>query len=223
MFVETLGVVADPVRALGDNPLLLAVDLLGTFVFALSGALLAVRRNFDVFGVAVLALAAALGGGVIRDVLIGAVPPVALVDGRYGVAALVAGAIGFVAYRPLERLGPAVRVFDAVGLGFFTVAGTSKALSAGLRPFAAIVLGVVTGIGGGIIRDLLAGEVPLVLRREIYAVAALVGAAVVAAAEITGRYGPVAAGIAVATVFAIRMIAIARRWNAPRPPVSDAA
>lgn len=213
-----LAAAADTVGAITGNPLLLAVDLLGTFVFALSGALLAVRRNFDVFGVAVLALAAALGGGVIRDLLIGAIPPVALVDGRYGAAALVAGAIGFVAHRPLERLGPAVRLFDAVGLGFFTVAGTSKALSAGLRPFAAVVLGVVTGVGGGIIRDLLAGEVPLVLRREIYAVAALVGASLVAAAELRGRYGIVAAGVAVGATFAIRMIAVARHWNAPRPP-----
>lgn len=209
--------VGGPAGLLDDSPLLLAVDLAGTFVFGLSGALLAVRRRFDVFGVAVLALVAATGGGVIRDLLIGAVPPVALTDGRYGVAALAAAALGFIAHHPLERVGPAVRLFDAGGLGFFAVAGTSKALTAGLRPFAAIVLGVVTGIGGGMIRDLLAGEVPLVLRREIYAVAALAGAVIVAVAEANGQYGTVTAAVAVAATFAVRMVAVLRRWDAPRP------
>src|SRR5688572_12453556 len=119
------------VELLGDPRLLLAVDLVGTFVFGLSGALLAVRRELDVFGVCALALAAALGGGIIRDVLIGAVPPIALRDGSYAVAALLAAAAGFTLHRQLERLGPAVRIFDAVGLAFFTVAGTSKALGFG--------------------------------------------------------------------------------------------
>ena len=213
--LAAVGATADPLVV--DSPLLLAVDLLGTFVFALSGALLAARLRFDVFGVAVLALVAGLGGGVIRDVLIAAGPAVALTDGRYGVAALAAAVLGFVAHHPLERMGPAVRVFDAGGLGFFAVAGTSKALSAGLRPFAAIVLGVLTGVGGGMIRDLLAGEVPLVLRREIYAVAALAGAVIVAVADVLGRYGPLTAGIAVAVTIAVRMVAVVRRWDAPRP------
>ena len=211
----------DPAVAdlLTDRPLLLAVDLVGTLVFGLSGALLAVRRRLDVFGVVVLALAAALGGGILRDVLIGAVPPVALQDGRYGGAALLAGGIGFVAARPLERLGPAVRLFDAVGLGFFAVAGTSKALVAGLPPFAAVAMGVVTAVGGGILRDVLAGEVPLVLRREIYAVAALAGALLVAGAQRAGVYGPAAAAVAVAVTFAIRMVALRRNWEAPRAPL----
>ena len=201
------------------DSLLVAVDLLGVFVFALSGALLAVRKRFDVFGVAVLALAAALGGGIIRDLLIGAVPPVALRDWRYGAAGLVAAAVGFVAHHPMERIGPAVRVFDAVGLGFFAVAGTSKALAFGLPPFAAVAMGVLTGVGGGVIRDLLAGEVPLVLRREIYAVAALAGALVVAVAAELGRYGAAAATAAIVVTVALRMAAVWRRWDAPRPPL----
>ena len=201
------------------DSLLVAVDLLGVFVFALSGALLAVRKRFDIFGVAVLALAAALGGGIIRDLLIGAVPPVALRDWRYGAAALVAAGVGFVAHHPLERTGPAVRVFDAVGLGFFAVAGTSKALAYGLPPFAAVAMGVLTGVGGGVIRDLLAGEVPLVLRREIYAVAALAGALVVAVAAEAGRYGAAAATAAIVVTVALRLAAVWRRWNAPRPPL----
>lgn len=205
-------------EVVADN-LLVAVDLLGVFVFALSGALLAVRKRFDVFGVAVLALAAALGGGVIRDLLIGAVPPVALRDWRYAVAALLAAAVGFLSHHQLERVGPAVRVFDAIGLGFFAVAGTSKTLAFGLPHFAAVAMGVVTAVGGGAIRDLLAGEVPLVLRREIYAVAALTGAVVVVGAAELDRYGAPAAAVAVMVTVVLRLTAVRKRWHAPRPPL----
>lgn len=201
------------------DSLLVAVDLLGVFVFALSGALLAVRKRLDVFGVAVLALAAALGGGIIRDLLIGAVPPVALRDWRYGAAALVAAGVVFVAHHPLERISRAVRVFDAIGLGFFAVAGTSKAAAFGLPPFAAVAMGVLTGVGGGVMRDLLGGEVPLVLRREIYAVAALAGALVVAIAAALDRYGAAAAVLAIVVTVALRLTAVWRRWDAPRPPL----
>lgn len=214
--MQTLPV--EPSLAVVADNLLVAVDLLGVFVFALSGALLAARKRFDVFGVAVLALAAALGGGIIRDLLIGAVPPVALRDWRYGAAALLAAAVGFVAHHPLERMGPAVRVFDAIGLGFFAVAGTSKALAFGLPPFAAVAMGVLTGVGGGVLRDVLAGEVPLVLRREIYAVAALAGALVVAVAAVIDRYGAAAAAIAVTLTVTLRLTAVWRRWDAPQPP-----
>ena len=217
--MNAVGVAQAPVEQLLGNPwLLLAVDLIGTFVFGLSGGMLAVRKRLDVFGVAALALAAALGGGLVRDVLIGAIPPIALRDWRYGVAALVAGAVTFTLHTQLERLGPAVRFFDAIGLAFFTVAGTSKALDAGLPEFAAVALGVVTAIGGGVLRDVLAGEVPLVLRREIYAVAALVGAVLVAVAYGLGAYGPLAAAAAVAVTFIIRFLAMRRDWNAPTAP-----
>ena len=215
----SLAVAEPPVtQLLGDPRLLLAVDLVGTFVFGLSGGLLAVRKGLDVFGVASLSLAAALGGGLLRDVLIGAVPPIALRDGRYALAALIAAAVTFVGHRQLERLGPAVRLFDAVGLGFFAVAGASKALDAGLPAFAAVGMGVLTGIGGGVIRDLLAGEVPLVLRREIYAVAALVGAAVVTVTYQLDVYGPLPAAAAIVATFVIRLLAIRRDWNAPTAP-----
>ena len=202
----------------GDPRLLLAVDLIGTFVFGLSGALLAVRKNLDVFGVASLALAAALGGGVVRDVLIGAVPPIALRDWRYAVAALAAAAVGFALHRWIERLGPAVRIFDAIGLAFFCVAGTSKTLAAGLPAFAGVGMGVLTGIGGGVIRDLLAGEVPLVLRREIYAVAAMAGAIIVAVAYELDAYGPIPAAAGVLVTFVVRWLALRRNWNAPTAP-----
>ena len=202
-------------QILGDPRVLVAVDLIGVFVFAISGALLAVRKDLDVFGVAALAFAAALGGGIVRDVLIGAVPPIALTDGRYTIAALTAGALVFAAHQQLERLGPAVRIFDAIGLGFFAVAGTSKALDAGLPGWAAVGLGVVTGIGGGVLRDVLAGEVPLVLRREIYAVAALLGAVIVAGAYELDVYGPIPAAAAVLVTFLVRFVAVRRDWNAP--------
>ena len=214
-------------QLLSDPRLLLAVDVLGVFVFGLSGGLVAVRKQLDIFGVAALSLAAGLGGGVVRDLLIGAVPPVALRDGRYVSAALLAAGVTFVAHRQLERLGPAVRIFDAIGLGFFAVAGTSKALNAGLAGFAGVGLGVVTAIGGGVIRDLLAGEVPLVLRREIYAVAALLGAVVVAVAYQVDAYGPLPAAGAVVLTFIVRLLAMRRDWNAPtalrRPSWPDEA
>ena len=214
-----LAAVEPPVaQLLADPRLLLAVDLVGTFVFGLSGGLVAVRKRLDMFGVASLSLAAALGGGLLRDVLIGAVPPIALRDGRYALAALIAAGVTFVSHQHLERLGPAVRLFDAIGLGFFAVAGASKALDAGLPAFAAVGMGVLTGIGGGVIRDLLAGDVPLVLRREIYAVAALAGAAVVTATYELGVYGPLPAVAAIVITFVIRLLAMRRDWNAPTAP-----
>lgn len=202
-------------QLLGDSRVLIAVDLIGVFVFGLSGAVLAVRKELDVFGIAALAFAAALGGGMLRDLLIGAVPPVALEDGRYAGAALGAAAVVFFSNRRLEQLGPAVRIFDAIGLGFFAVAGTSKALDAGLPGWAAVGLGVLTAIGGGVVRDVLAGEVPLVLRREIYAMAALLGATIVAVAYQLDAYGPLSAAAAVLVTFTVRFIAVRRQWNAP--------
>ena len=200
------------------DSLLVALDLMGVFVFALSGALLAVRKRFDVFGVAVLALAAALGGGILRDLLIGAIPPVALMDWRYGAVCVVAAGAGFVGHHALERIARPVRVFDAIGLGFFAVAGTSKALAFDLPAFAAVAMGVLTAVGGGVLRDVLAGEVPLVLRREIYAVAALAGAVVVAVAAVLDRYGAAAATIATIATVALRLTAVWRRWDAPQAP-----
>lgn len=202
-------------QLLVDVRVLSAVDLIGVFVFGLSGAVLAVRKDLDVFGIASLAFAAALGGGVIRDVLIGDVPPVALHDGRYALAALASAAAVFASNRRLERLGPAVRIFDAIGLGFFAVAGTSKALDAGVPGWASVGMGVLTAVGGGVVRDLLAGEVPLVLRREIYAMAALIGAVIVAVAYELEAYGPIPAAVAVLVTFIVRFTAVRREWNAP--------
>lgn len=195
--------------------LLRLLDLGGTFVFALSGAVLGVRQRFDLFGVLVLSFVAATSGGVLRDVLIGAIPPAAIADGTALLVALLAGILAFFAFPWLERLQKPVRLFDAVGLALFAVAGTQKALAHGLDPAVAAVLGMITGIGGGMVRDLLAGQVPAVLHSDLYAVAALFGAGIVA-------YGPflslppeaAALGGAAACMF-LRVMAIYRGWHLP--------
>ncbi len=158
---------------------LLTLDLAGTFVFAISGATVGVRHRLDLFGVLVLSIAAATAGGITRDVLIGAVPPAALLDWRYLAAACLAGLITFYRYSLVERLHHPVQMFDAAGLALFAVTGASKALSFGLAPVTAVLLGMLTGVGGGIARDMLVAQIPVVLRAELYAVAALAGAAAV--------------------------------------------
>lgn len=198
--------------------LLVALDLLGIFVFALSGATLAVQQRLDAFGVLFLAAVAALGGGVARDVLLGALPPAALEDTRYLVTPLVAGVLVFFFSPLVERLAGAVRLFDAAGLGLFVAAGTSKALDAGLGAVPAVALGCLTGIGGGVLRDLLAGVVPVVLRREVYAVPALLGAVVVTVADGLGASGAGPLVGAAVLVFALRMLGVWQDWHAPMAP-----
>lgn len=195
--------------------LVLALDLMGTFVFGLSGAMTAVRHRLDVFGVSVLAFVAGNAGGITRDLLIGAVPPAAIADWRYIAASVVAGLITFWAYRTIRRLRDAVLLFDAAGLALFTVSGSLKALAFGANPLAAVLLGMLTAIGGGILRDLLVAEVPIVLRSELYAVAALAGAAVVVGGQFL-RLQPIPVAIIGALIcFALRLIALRRGWQLP--------
>lgn len=197
------------------SSLILLFDLIGTFVFALSGGTLAVRHRLDLFGVLVLSCAAAVSGGIIRDVLIGAQPPAALADWRYLATAIVAGLITFIRYNTIERMRNPVQVFDAAGLALFAVLGTEKALLFGLSPFAAILLGMTTGIGGGIARDLLVVRTPVVLQAELYAVAALAGGSVVAlAAAFDLPHGP-AMVVGALVCFSLRHMAIRRGWNLP--------
>lgn len=200
--------------------LVVGLDLIGVFVFGLSGGALAVRHRLDVFGVLVVAMAAALAGGMIRDVLLGATPPAALRDGRYLLTALAAGGFVFLGHRLLDRLGKPVMVLDALGLGLFAVTGCRKALAFGLEPVAAIMLGVLTAIGGGALRDLLVAEIPRVLREEVYAVAALLGAAIVVAGDRLGFPDAAVAIAGVAAAFALRVLSVARGWSAPRAPWS---
>ena len=197
---------------------LLVLDLVGTFVFALSGAAAGVKERLDLFGVLVLSFAAASAGGIMRDLLIGAVPPAAISDWRYLGVSLLAGLVVFFWFPRSERLRKLrnlVMIFDAAGLALFAVAGTQKALGYGLNPVMAPLLGMLTGIGGGMLRDLLLAEIPTVLRSELYAVAALAGAVVVVAGHVL-NFQPTTMAIAGAVLcFGIRLIAIRRGWHLP--------
>jgi uncharacterized membrane protein YeiH len=195
--------------------LLLAFDLIGTFVFALSGGTLAVRQRLDLFGVLVLSCAAAVSGGIVRDLLIGAHPPASLADWRYLVTAMVAGLVTFRWHEAIERLRNPVQLFDAAGLALFAVLGTGKALAFGLSPFAAMLLGMVTGIGGGIARDLLVARVPVVLQAELYAVAALVGGGVVALASALHLPQQPAMVVGALACFGLRWMAFRHGWQLP--------
>jgi uncharacterized membrane protein YeiH len=197
--------------------MLLVIDLVGVFVFALSGATDAVRQRLDFFGVLVLSFATASAGGILRDLLIGAVPPATIADWRYLAVALLAGIITFYWHRAIERLRNPVRVFDAAGLGLFAVAGTQKALAAGLTPVMAAVLGMLTGIGGGIVRDLLLSRVPLVFRpeTELYALAALAGSLIVCVGHWLGWPAVPTAVAGAVLCFALRLLAMWFNWRLP--------
>lgn len=198
--------------------MLLTLDLVGIFVFAISGGLVAVRNQLDILGVVVLAMATGLGGGVIRDVVIGAVPPPAVADWRYLLVPVVAGLVTFWLHPAVGRLEREINVFDAFGLGLFCVAGALKAQEYGLGPAPSAALGMVTGVGGGIIRDLLAGRVPVIFRTgELYAIPALAGAAIAATgAELGVAHGVILAPAALVTI-GWRLIAVRRGWRAPVP------
>jgi uncharacterized membrane protein YeiH len=197
------------------NTLLVVFDLGGTFVFALSGATLGVKHKLDLFGVLVLAYAAGNAGGITRDVMIGAVPPAAVSDWRYVAVTILAGLITFSWYRAINRLSSPVLVFDAAGLAFFAVAGASKALAFHAGPVAATLLGMLTGIGGGMVRDVLVREIPTVLRTELYAVAALVGAVVVVIGRLW-HFPPTPTAIVGAVFcFVLRFAAMRRGWHLP--------
>lgn len=200
--------------------LLVTLDLVGTFVFALSGALVGVRHRLDLFGVLVLSFVAANGGGVMRDTMIGATPPAALQDWRYVAISIAAGLLTFWRAGAIERWRNPVQSIDALGLGVFAVAGALKAQAFGLGPVGAMLLGMLTGIGGGMIRDVLVAQVPTVLKAELYAIAALAGAGVVVLGTALGWpvAWVVATGIAACT--GLRLFAIRRGWTLPvaRPP-----
>ncbi|MFF3291504.1 trimeric intracellular cation channel family protein [Streptomyces sp. NPDC003023] len=195
-----------------------ALELVGIFVFAISGALLAVRKNFDVFGMAVLAEVTALGGGLLRDLIIGAVPPAAFTDLGYFVTPLVATGLVFFLHPHVERIQVAVGVFDAAGLGLFCVTGTTKAYEYGLGLTSSATLGLATAVGGGVLRDVLANEVPSLLRwdRDLYAVPAIVGAAMVVVCIRFEALNPFTSGLAAVTAFTLRLLAMRYHWRAPR-------
>jgi uncharacterized membrane protein YeiH len=192
-----------------------ALDWGGTLVFAVSGGLLAVRKKFDLFGALFLSFVVAVAGGIMRDLLIGATPPVAIAEVHYFLIAMCGGLLAFYWYPKINSLQHSILLFDAVGLGFFAVIGAEKAIEHGINPLMASLLGMMTGIGGGITRDVLAGETPFVLRSELYAVAALAGAGVVSIGHVIG-VTPFASMLVGATVcIFLRLMAIYRGWRAP--------
>jgi uncharacterized membrane protein YeiH len=200
-------------------PLLLVLDLTGTFAFAINGSLTALRlARLDIVGVVTLGIITAIGGGIIRDVLIDSLPPATFSDWRYLAVASGGGLVAFLAGRRLDRLSMPITVLDAAGLSLFAVTGASKALEAGLGPAQAVLLGAVTGVGGGTVRDVLIRQIPSVLTTGLYAIPALVGAAItVLGMELDTN--EIATAIAAAVVcFGIRMTGVHFGLNAPTPP-----
>lgn len=196
---------------------LIVLDLFGIFVFAISGALLGVRKDCDIFGIIVLAGATGLGGGFLRDVLIGAVPPATLTDWRYLLVPLSAGLLAFAFHRAISRLERWVNLFDAFGLALFCVAGALKASLYGLGPLPAALLGMVTAVGGGVTRDLLVGRVPTIFRGELYATPALAGATVTVLLDQAGLPFVLVATGGAGLCLGWRLLAMWRRWSAPLP------
>lgn len=197
--------------------LLFAADLAGTLLFGIEGAEAAAQGNLDLLGLMVLALATALAGGIIRDVLIGDVPPSSLRDWRYSAIAITGAALVFFADHFIRGIPSAViMLLDAAGLASFSVAGTEKALLYEMHPFVAVLLGTITGVGGGTVRDILLARVPTVLRSDIYATAAMAGAVVMVAGRRLKLSHTKAAVLGGAVCFALRVLSVWRHWNLPR-------
>ena len=201
--------------------LLLVLDLSGTFVFALGGALTAQKAaRLDIVGAITLGMVTAIGGGIIRDLLIGAVPPATVGDWRYLTVATVGGLIAFALDDRLQRFSMPITVLDAAGLSLFAVTGASKALDFGLGAGSAVILGAITGVGGGTLRDVLVRRVPAVLQSGLYAIPAIIGAGITVATARGGVYGPAAAVAAAAVCFLVRMLGVLYGLNAPGAPRS---
>jgi uncharacterized membrane protein YeiH len=204
----------------GFSPaLILVLNLAGTFVFGLSGGLAAVRAKLDLFGVVVLAAVVGLAGGITRDVLIGT-PPATFRDWRYLAATAAAGLVCFFAGRALERAERSVMIFDALGLGLFAVTGATKALQFGLGPVQAVLLGTITGVGGGMLRDVLLRQVPTVLREGLYAIPALLGATVLVVAQQAGSTNALFPVLGVLVCVVVRVFGLRYEVNVPTPPTN---
>lgn len=198
-----------------EHRIFVLVDLLGTFAFAVSGALAAGQRRLDLFGALAVAYITACGGGIVRDLCIGAIPPAGLSDWRYLAVALLAALLTVGARKVIDRLKHPVVLFDSIGLGFFAVVGADKALLLGHNVEVAVLAGTVTAVGGGVARDVLLNRVPVILQKEIYAVAALVGAAIQVLGVHLGWEVTVTPWFAALTCFAIRLLALRYAWSLP--------
>lgn len=199
-----------------DSYVFSIIDLLGTFAFAISGALAAKERKLDLFGVLVLAYVTACGGGILRDLCIGSIPPTGISDWRYLACAIVAAIITILSSTIVDRFKHPVVFFDSLGLGFFAVFGSHKALMFGYNIEVAIILGTVTAVGGGVLRDVLLNRVPIILRKEIYALAALMGSAVLVLGNTFGLDdSPITPWVASLLCVSIRLLALRYSWRLP--------
>lgn len=196
--------------------LLYLLDLIGTAAFAASGAWLGVRRHMDLFGVLVLGLVTAVGGGTLRDLLLGDIPPFSLQDETYLYVAILAALFVFINRERFKAFEKPLLYLDAVGLGTFVVIGTTKALDFELGFLGAVLMGLMTATAGGVVRDVLANEVPLILRREIYASACLVGGVLLVLLEQVDIARPLSASLAAVTVITVRLLAIHYNWSLPK-------
>lgn len=197
--------------------LLLAIDLIGTALFAAEGATTAMHVHLDLLGIVVLAFVTALGGGILRDLLIGSIPPSAIRDWRYAAVAILSGALVFVLHASTDIMNPWVlTTLDAAGLAFFAVAGGVKALEARIHPLLATMMAGITGVGGGTVRDLLINRVPAVLSSDVYASAALLGGATTIVLLKLRLPAPAASAIGIAVCFSLRMVAVSYGWNLPK-------
>src|SRR5713226_10145906 len=200
-----------------SDKLLFAVDLAGTLLFGIEGATAAIAGNLDFLGLMVLAFSTALAGGIIRDLLIGAVPPSSLRDWRYSAVAFTGAAVVFFLHRFVQGIPGGVIVgLDAAGLALFAVAGTEKALIFKMHPFIAILLGTITGVGGGTIRDMFLARIPTVLRADVYATAAMAGSAAMIVGRKLGLPPTVAAILGGLVCFGLRLVSVWQHWNLPR-------
>ena len=200
-------------------------DLVWTLVFAISGAIAAVKKRLDLYGIFILAIVTALGGGMIRDILLGRTPPGVFTDIRYLGVSCLGGLLVIFFYKAIDRLHHPLRIMDALGLGIFTVIGVNVTLASHGSWFAAVMLGMVTGTGGGMVRDVLAKEVPMVLQREVYAVASMAGAVfyiiwlqLPLLAGFRDIQGSIGALLSAALIAAIRIISVYHNWHLPRLP-----
>ena len=199
--------------------LLLTLDFLGVFAFALNGALTAMSiARLDIVGVVSLAMITALGGGIVRDILLGITPPLTFRDWRYLAVATIGGLLTFAFGHHLLRIGRLIIVLDAAGLSLFAVTGAATAAGLGMGPAQAAILGVITGAGGGTIRDIMLAQIPSVLRSGLYAIPALLAATITVAAIRLDLYGLFAAIAAAGSCFSLRMLGVHYDWHAPRPP-----
>ena len=201
--------------------MMVVLDWVGTFAFALSGGMLGVHKRFDLFGILFLSFVVAVVGGMLRDVLIGAVPPVAITQLHYFAISMVCGLITFFWYPKVESRQRQILLLDAVGLGLFAVIGAQKAIDHGINPLMAAILGMMTGIGGGMARDVLAGDIPFVLRADLYALAALAGGAIVSIGTVMGAKPTYPLFLGAAVCIFLRLMAIYYNWRAPLPNRRD--